>query len=86
MVKYNNKKKKKKKKKSSVRPELVVGVSHLMSSEFRHQDFNNSDEYEEVNLRKDQNRNQCNSSQHDIQIIKAVMYIIDQVVYKCPHL
>lgn len=32
-------------------PELVVSVSHLVSSEFRHQDFNNSDEYEEVNLK-----------------------------------
>lgn len=41
--------------KISLWPELVVGVSHLMSSEFRHEDFNNSDEYEEVDLTKDNN-------------------------------
>lgn len=35
----------------NISPELVVSVSHLMSSEFRHQDFDNSDEYEEVNLK-----------------------------------
>lgn len=32
-------------------PELVVSVSHLMSSEFRHQNFDNPDEYEEINLK-----------------------------------
>lgn len=33
-------------------PELVVGVSHLMSSKFRHQDLDDSDKYEEVNLKE----------------------------------
>ncbi len=32
-------------------PELVVCVSHLMSSEFRHEDFDNSNEDEEVDLK-----------------------------------
>lgn len=54
-----------------------------MSSEFRHQDFNNSDEYEEVNLRKDESRSQCNFSQREINIIIPVMYIFYQVVYEC---
>lgn len=57
-----------------------------MSSEFRHQDFNNSDEYEEVNLRKDENRNQFNFNQHDTKIIIPVIYRFYQVVCKCPQL
>lgn len=57
-----------------------------MSSEFRHQDFNNSDEYEEVNLRKDENRNQSNFSQQDIEVIVPVMCLFSQVVYECPQL
>lgn len=31
-------------------PELVVGVSHLVSSQFGHQDFNDVDEDQEVDL------------------------------------
>lgn len=33
-------------------PELVVGVSHLVRSQFGHQDFDDSDENEEVDLEK----------------------------------
>lgn len=33
-------------------PELVVSVSHLVRSQFGHQDFDDSDENEEVDLEK----------------------------------
>lgn len=41
------------KQKTYFSPELVISVSHLVSSEFRHKDFDNSDEYEEVNLKRE---------------------------------
>lgn len=53
-----------------------------MSSEFGHQDFNNSDEYEEVNLRKGKNRSQRSFSQREMKIIIPVTDMFYQIVYK----
>lgn len=48
-----------------------------MSSEFRHEDFNNSDEYEEVDLRKDNNINQCSFVYVILRkVFQSSMYII----------
>lgn len=64
-----------------------------MSSEFRHEDFNNSDEYEEVDLRKDNNINQCSfvyvilrkvfqSSMYIIRLLIRILCILNQCLLK----